>query len=322
MGELSEDKEMRTSMKIAVCGATGFIGSRLCSRILGKGHLCYVLSRSPERARSILPDVTEIFKWEATSELLPREITDDVDAVVNLIGEPIIGYWTKEKKKKILLSRTKSTSNIVLGMGLSSTPPEVFVCGSAVGYYGNRGEEELSEESAPGKDFLAGVCVQWEAEAQKAKKYGVRVVSIRTSPVLGSSGGMLQRMLRPFRFGFGGPLGSGEQWMPWIHLDDEIGLILKAIEDQAVEGPINAVAPEQVRNKDFTRVLGELLGKPVRMRMPGFLLKTLMGEIGKAMIFSQKVSCKKVLELGYRFKFPELRDALRVCLEEKGLIDK
>ncbi len=302
------------SKKILVCGATGFIGKKLCSLIIKSGHECYVFSRNPSGAEKILPSAVKIFPWHATKELPSSQILEKVDAIVNLIGAPIFTYWTRKKKEEIVESRIKSTENLVKGISACNRPPEVYVGASAVGYYGDKGEEELSEDSPPGSDFLAQLCVAWEREARRAREYGVRVVCIRTSPVLGRNGGMLEIMLRPFRFGLGGPLSDGKQWMPWIHLEDEVGIILMTIENVKISGPVNAVAPHQVRNIEFTKTLGKLLRRPTFMRVPRFVLKVLLKELGEAMLASQKVSCRKVLETGYRYRFPRLEEALRECL--------
>ena len=301
--------------KILVCGATGFIGTRLCEFIIRSGHECYVFSRNPERARNVLPFAVQISKWNATEEIPPKQILEKVDAIVNLIGAPIFTFLTEKKKKEILESRVKSTSNLVKGIAGCEHPPDVYVGGSAVGYYGDKGEHEIHESDPPGDDFLARVCVKWEREAKAAENYGVRVVCIRTSPVLGKSGGMLGKMLPSFRIGLGGPLGDGRQWMPWIHMDDEVGIILFLIENEKISGPVNAVAPQQVRNIEFTRTLGKVLRRPAFMKVPRFVLRTFLGELGKAMLASQKVSCNKILENGYRYRYPQLEEALRACLQ-------
>ncbi len=302
--------------KILICGATGFIGSRLCSHILESGHDCFAFSRNPEKARGILPAGVEIFPWIATEEIPSKQILNSVDAIVNLIGAPIFTYLTGKKKREIVASRVKSTANLVRGIAACSEPPEVYVGGSAVGYYGDKGEEEVSESAPPGDDFLAKVCVLWEQEAQKAGQYGVRVVCIRTSPVLGKGGGMLAAMSGAFRFGLGGPLGSGKQWMPWIHMEDEVGIILHCILNNGVKGPVNAVSPHQVRNEEFTETLGKVLHRPAFLRVPAFVLKGLLGDLGKAMLASQRVSCRKIMNAGYKFRFVRLEDALRECLKE------
>ncbi|HEC32332.1 MAG: TIGR01777 family protein [Deltaproteobacteria bacterium] len=300
--------------KILVCGATGFIGTQLCASIIKSGHECYVFSRDPNRARNMLPSPVKIFKWNATEEVPMKQILEEVDAIVNLIGAPIFTYLTGKKKREIFDSRIKSTSNLVTGISACDNPPGVFIGGSAVGYYGDKGEVEIDENASPGDDFLAQVCVALEEEARKAESYDVRVVCVRTSPVLGRGGGMLKTMIRPFRLGLGGPLGSGQQWMPWIHMEDEVGIILFSIENEKIVGPVNAVAPHQVRNIEFTKTLGKVLKCPAFMKVPAFVLKTLLGELGKAMLASQKVSCRKILQSGYRYRFTRLEDALRACL--------
>ncbi len=301
--------------RILVCGATGFIGTRLCSFILESGHECIAFSRRPQEARNILPPGVEIHRWNATKELPPKQIIETVDAIVNLIGAPIFTYLTEKKKKEILSSRVDSTANLVRAMGGCVNAPEVYIGGSAVGYYGDKGEAEVTEDSLPGDDFLARVCVAWEEEAKKAAKHGVRVVCIRTSPVLGRGGGLLSAMSGAFRLGLGGPLGSGRQWMPWIHMEDEVGIILHAIENQDVSGPINAVSPHRVRNAEFTKTLGKVLNRPTFLRIPAFALKLLLGDLGKAMLASQRVSCKKIVDSGYSYKFPDLENSLRECLQ-------
>ncbi len=300
--------------KILVCGATGFIGRQLCSSIVEAGHACYVFSRDPEKASHVLPSSVEVFPWKATIEIPSKQIIDKVDAIVNLVGAPIFTFWTEKKKKEIFDSRIKSTVNLVKGMAIADNRPEVFICGSAVGYYGDKGEVDVTEDDSPGDDFLASLCVAWETEAKRAEKYGVRVVCIRTSPVLGRDGGMLKPMAGAFRLGLGGPLGSGKQWMPWIHMEDEVGIILSSIMNKDLSGPINAAAPHQVRNIEFSRTLGRVLKRPAFMKVPAFVLKTLLGDFGDAMLASQKISCKKILDSGYVFSFPRLDEALEACL--------
>jgi uncharacterized protein (TIGR01777 family) len=232
--------------------------------------------------------------------------------VVNLVGEPVApARWTEEKKERILSSRVKSTRAFVDSMRSIAPRPKVLISASAIGYYGPHGDEYVTEDTPPASDFLADVCIQWEAEAMKAEEMGVRVVLIRIGGVLESDGGALPAMAIPFRFFVGGPIGQGKQWFSWIHRDDVVGMIHHALENKAVSGPLNATAPNPVTNREFSTALGRALHRPSCFTVPGFVVKLTLGELGSVMLTGQRVIPGKALKAGYRFKFSDVNDALK-----------
>ncbi|MDA2923901.1 TIGR01777 family oxidoreductase [Acidobacteria bacterium AH-259-L09] len=298
-------------MRIGVTGATGLIGSALCQSLIQDNHEVVVLARNPEKARQNL-STAEVITWEATSGPPPEQSMDGLDAVVHLAGEAIAeGRWTAGRKRAIRESRVTGTRNLVQAILRSKNPPKVLLSGSAIGYYGPRGDQLLEETSSPGKDFLAEICRQWESEAMRATESGVRVVLLRTGLVLSTEGGALPRILPPFRMFVGGPLGSGKQWMSWIHIQDEIEAIRYAVTKDEIEGPINLVEPNPVTNREFSRELGRVLGRPAFFRVPGFALRLLFGEMAESLLLQgQRVLSKKLEQAGYKFRFPQLNGAL------------
>ncbi len=300
-------------MRALVTGATGFVGPRLL-RLLDRP---VVLSRDPDRARPRIGHLVDrIVRWDPLHGPPPQEAFDGVDAVLHLAGESVAaGRWTTARKAMIRDSRVIGTRNLVQGIVQAATKPRVLVSASAVGYYGDRGEEELTESARPADDFLARVCVEWEQEALAAEKAGVRVALARTGIVLGSgAGGALEKMLTPFRLGAGGPLGSGRQWMPWIHVADLARLYLHAAEATSIVGPMNAVAPNPVRNSEFTKVLARQLHRPAFMPAPYFGLRLVFGEFAQVLFASQRVIPRVALDTGFVFQYPELAGALREIL--------
>ncbi len=294
-------------MKILVTGATGFIGQALCKLLAAEGHEFNVLSRRPESVA--LPDSTA-FRWNPEAETPPVEAWAGVEAVIHLAGEPVAAKrWTEEQKRRIRDSRVVGTRNLVKGMQQAEQPAKVFISSSAVGFYGNRGDEQVDERSAPGTGFFPDVCTAWEREAQAADPLGTRVVLARTGVVLGN-GGMLEKILLPFKLGVGGRLGSGKQWFPWIHLDDMVGLLHHALFNDQVSGAINAVAPNSVTNAEFTKTLGRALNRPTIFPVPEFALRILMGELANAALDSQRVFPTVALETGYEFRYAALQPAL------------
>lgn len=275
-------------MHIAVTGASGFVGKRLVQTLEAAGHTVLRLSRDVEK------------------DLRPETA---VDAVVHLAGEPVSQRWNDAVKQRIRDSRIAGTRKLVEAMARLHQPPRVLVCASAVGLYGERGDTLLEETAAPAKGFLADVCKGWEAEADKAE--GMRVVKIRIGLVLGRDGGALAKMLTPFRLGFGARLGSGKQWMSWIHLDDLVGMIVYALESDAARGAWNGVAPHPVTNAEFTRQLGAALRRPAIFVAPEFLVKLGAGEMAQILFFSQRCVPAAPLAAGFRFQYPELGPALR-----------
>jgi uncharacterized protein (TIGR01777 family) len=245
--------------------------------------------------------------------LPPLEAFQDVDAVVNLLGESISGRWSRAKKRAIMDSRVVGTRNLVTAIERAEKKPRVLVAASAVGYYAVKGEEEITEESPGGTGFLAEVCKCWESEAIKAEMFGLRVVRLRNAMVLGH-GGVIEAMLPIFRAGLGGPLGSGAQWWPWIHIDDVVELVLHAINNSSLTSALNASSPQPVRQKDFARALAKQIKRPALLPTPSFALRVALGEFSAELLCSRRVMPKKALDTGYEFRFPELGPALRDTL--------
>jgi uncharacterized protein len=292
-------------MKILITGATGLLGSQLVPSLQKDGHSVVLLSRSPEKTKPLFPG-TEVLPWDFVT---PIPSLPQVGATIHLAGEPLFAKrWSEPQKEVLRSSRIVSTRELVAA--LKQRPPQVFLCASAIGFYGDKGDEVLDERTAVGTDFLSTLCRDWEKQAQEATTAGIRTVNLRTGIVLAEKGGALKKMLPPFKLGAGGPLGSGRQWMSWIHLDDEIGLIKHAL-SRRIEGPMNLTAPNPVRNKDFAKALGEALHRPAVIPTPVFALKLLLGEVADVLIFSQRVQCRVAEATGYTFKFPDLGKALK-----------
>lgn len=286
------------------------VGSALCNSLLDRGEQVVGLSRQPERAAERQSRV-EWHAWEAAAERPPDEAFEGVDRVVNLTGEPINQRWNDEVKDRIARSRIKATSNLVETIGTLDRKPSVLVNASAIGYYGDRGDELLYESADPGDDFLAGIVVRWEEAAAGAKEFGVRTVSVRSGHVLDPNGGLLNELLTPFKLGVGGPIAGGGQYMSWIHRHDEVGILLFALENEELEGPVNATAPNPVTNQEFSKELGRALNRPALIPVPGFAVDLLKGSgVGRAAREGQRVFPRKVIDHGYEFKQPELAGAL------------
>jgi hypothetical protein len=297
-------------MKALVTGATGFIGRALVERL----DRPRVLSRDPARAKVAL-GVVDAFPWDAEAGPPPPEAVEGIDAVFHLAGDPVAeGRWTGAKKRRIRDSRVLGTRRLVDAIAAAKARPRVLVAFSAVGYYGDRGDEELTESSAQGNDFLAGVCVAWEAEAARARDCGVRVVHLRLGVVLGEGGGALAKMLLPFRLGLGGPLGNGRQWMPWVHRDDVVGLALHAAASESTTGPVNAVGPGPATNREFTKALGRVLRRPTLLPAPRFALRIAFGEFADVLFASQRVVPGAALGSGYAFRHGSVEGALRASV--------
>jgi len=292
-------------MRITVTGASGFIGRRLIERLESGGCALRVAGRKPV---GNLP----FFFWEACAENLPpEESLRGAEAVIHLAGESVAQRWTSEAKRRIRTSRVDGTRRLVEALSRLPRRPGVLVCASAIGIYGSRGDEILTEQSPSGEGFLAEVCREWEEVAAAAETLGVRVVRLRTGMVLGRDGGALVRMLWPFRLGLGGRLGSGRQWMSWIHRDDLVELIRFTAEQPAVRGAVNAVAPHPVTNAEFTRQLAATLRRPAVFPVPAFALRALFGEMASILLDSQRAVPEAAQRAGYRFEHPELGPALR-----------
>jgi uncharacterized protein (TIGR01777 family) len=297
-------------MRIFLTGGTGLVGSLLTKRLCERGDHVVLLSRRPDAAKTLGDGVT-VVTGDPMQTGPWMDAVADCDAVVHLAGEGIFNRrWSQEFKDLIHSSRIKSTANIVAALARSSRPGRTLVSASAVGWYGPHGDEELTEDSGPGGDFLAKVCIDWEKAAEPATAQGVRVVLLRTGIVLDKNGGALGQMLTPFKLFVGGPVGSGKQWMSWIHNEDEVGLILFALDHPEISGPFNASAPIPVTNRDFSTALGTALGRPSFFPTPGFMLRIMLGESAEIVTNGQRVLPKKALAAGYDFKFKTIYAAL------------
>jgi len=294
-------------MTVAVTGPSGLLGQNLVHFLTTGGHRVVPVSRRP---------VEGGMSWDPGGGTIDAGALEGIDGIVHLAGEPIFGLrWTLEKKEKILESRKRGTELLARTLARLSTKPGVLVSGSAVGYYGNRGDTLLTEESGPGRGFLARVCGAWEDATAPAKRAGIRVVTLRTGMVLTPQGGALGTMLLPFKLGLGGRLGSGRQYVSWIDLDDEVGLIYHALATEAVKGPLNATAPSPVPNSTFTDTLGRVLGRPTLIPVPALGVKTLFGEMGQALLLDgARVVPHKAEKTGFRFRYPSLEESLRFQL--------
>ncbi|MBZ4415467.1 TIGR01777 family oxidoreductase [Myxococcus sp. RHSTA-1-4] len=300
-------------MKVAVTGASGFMGPGLVQRLLGRGHDVHVLARNIEQSLSRLPEGVTGSYFDAATPLSPDALAD-AEAVVHLAGEPVGQRWTKEAKHRIHESRVMGTRVLVRAMKEAGTVKR-FVSASAIGFYGGtRGAEPLTEESSPGDDFLANVCRAWEAEAMLAREAGIRTAIVRMGMVLHPEGGALHKMLPPFRMGAGGPVGTGKQYVSWVHREDAQDLVLYVLEHPEVEGPVNVTAPNPVTNAEFAHAMGHALGRPAVMHVPAFMLKAAMGEMAKLALEGQRVLPKRAQEAGFTFRYPELEAALRDLL--------
>ena len=305
-------------MRVVVSGATGFLGRGLVRTLALRGAEVVALTRAPTggaaRQLEALGGVRAV-GWDASASdaSLAREV-DGADVVVNLAGEPLVGRrWSAEQKQRLHDSRVVATRALVEAIRAAGRRPALLVSGSAIGYYGARGDETLDESAPPGTDFLARLCVDWEAEARRAEEL-TRVCVVRTGIVLGEAGGALEQMLRPFRLGVGGPLGDGRQWMSWIALHDWMSLVLFAIDRAEVRGPLNATAPEPVRNRDFAAALGRVLHRPSWLPAPRLALRIALGEVSDTLVQGQRVVPARVLGMGFRFTEPLLEPALRALL--------
>jgi uncharacterized protein len=311
---------MVTGMRIAITGATGLIGSAVVHAAVARGDHVVALSRSSERARSLLGEQVEIHEWpDPLGQAPPAAALENADAVVHLLGEPVAQRWNAEAKQKIRDSRSLSTRLLV--SALDELPqerrPRALVSQSATGYYGPRGEEAIDENASPGTDFLAEVTVAWEAEARKAEGAGLRVVLSRTGVVLAKSGGALATMLPPFRLGIGGPVAGGRQYVPWIHLDDVVGGLLHCIDDRNATGPVNLTAPNPATNAELSHALGHVLHRPAFLPVPALALRILYGDMAAIVTTGARVVPARLQELGYEFAHPELKPALHDVLDRE-----
>ncbi len=298
---------MNLPRNILISGGSGLIGSALILPLHASGCRIAQLTRR---------DAPGQIKWEPLQPIAPS-LVSGFDAVIHLSGEPIFGRWTAEKKKRIRESRVLSTAHLAKALAEAARPPKVFVCASAVGYYGNRGDEILTEQSPPGVGFLPDVCREWEAAADAATQAGIRTVHLRNGLVLSSAGGALKPMLFPFRLGLGGRVGTGSQWWSWIALADLVGIVRHVLVTDSVSGPVNAVSPNPVQNSEFTRILASVLSRPAILPVPSLAVKLALGEMGAELLLSsQRVRPTALSRSGYSFQNEGLTDTLRTILRK------
>jgi uncharacterized protein (TIGR01777 family) len=301
-------------MRVLVTGASGMIGSAVCDALLARGDEVAGLSRDPARARGTNPTVSW-HAWEPASERPPEAALEDVDAVVNLIGEEINQRLTPEAKQRIRSSRVRATKNLVDAILAAPRPPRTLVSQSAVGYYGDHGEAIIDESVPADSSWVAQLVVDWEAAAIEAEAGGIRVAIMRSAPVVDPAGGLLKQLLPVFKLGLGGPLAGGRQYMPWIHTFDEVGIALWALDTPEVSGQLNATSPNPVTNREFSRALGRALGRPSLIPAPRFAVSALRGsELTAQVLASIRAVPRRALDLGYEFRFPQVEPALRDLL--------
>lgn len=300
-------------MRITITGATGLIGTRLVTALKARGDGVTVLSRDPGKAGDALG--VDAVAWDPLSGPAPAAALAGRDAVVHLAGENVAQRWTGASRDRILRSRELGTRNLVAGIRDADPRPRALVSSSAVGYYGRHGDERIDEDAPAGNDFLAGVCVVWEREADAAAALGLRVAKVRTGVVLDAGGGALAKMLPPFRLGVGGPVAGGDQYLPWIHADDLVGIYLAAIDGDDWSGAVNATAPEPVTNAAFSKALGRALKRPAVAPVPALAIRLLYGDMAEIVTEGQRAVPRRTLELGYAFAHPDLDEALADALQ-------
>ena len=300
-------------MKIAITGATGLVGSRLVAQLKQQGHQILVFTRNPSKAQKVFPASAfpnlEVVQYTPQESGAWQQRVSGCGAVINLAGEPIAQRWSSQQKKAIMESRQIGTKKLVEAIAIADQKPQVLVSGSAVGYYGTSGTTSFDESNDSGQDFLAQVCQNWEAEAQKVTEFGVRLVILRIGIVL-ANGGALGKMLGPFKMFAGGPIGSGQQWFSWIHRDDLVKLIIQAVEQENMSGVYNATAPNPVRMSKLCQTLGEVLNRPSWLPVPDFVLEILLGDGAIVVLEGQRVLPKKTQASGFSFQYPDLKPAL------------
>ena len=292
-------------MKIAIAGASGLVGTALIPALEAQGHEVTRLVRTAPRAGEI--------EWHPNKDEVSAASLEGLDVIINLAGENIAGgRWTDEQKRKIRDSRVNGTHLLSEAIAKMERKPRAFICASATGIYGDRDDEVLDEQSESGGGFLAGVCREWEMACELAVKAGARVVNLRFGPILAREGGMLSKLLTPFKMGMGGKVGSGSQYISWVSLDDSVNAILLAINDESIRGPLNVVSPNPVTNEEFTKTLGHVLNRPTALAMPAFAARLAFGEMADEMLLvSQRVMPKRLSAAGFQFQYPELEGALR-----------
>lgn len=294
-------------MNITLTGASGFIGGALIAKLKDDGHKIHLLGRNPPKDTAL-----QFSKWDAMgSQPPPADAIAGADAIIHLAGEPVAQRWNDAIKKRIRESRVNGTRRLVEAIAAAGDrKPKILIAASAIGFYGDRGDTAVTESSKPGKGFLPEVCVEWESAANAAMALGLRVTKLRIGVVLGRDGGAMAQMLPFFRMGAGGRIGSGRQWMSWIHLDDLVGLVLLALQNGSISGPLNGTSPNPVTNADFTQILAEVIHRPAALPVPEFALKMLYGEMAQVIIEGARVIPDAALKAGYQFRYPDLRVAL------------
>lgn len=313
MDTSTEEREEERRLSVLISGSSGLVG-RAVSRLLeSQGH------RVTRLVRTAPPQGSGFVYWNPAAREIDRSSLEGFDAVVHLAGENVgSGRWTAQKKRLIRASRVEGTQLLSRALAALDRPPSVMACASAIGFYGDRGEEILCEESGPGRGFLPEVCVAWEEAAAPAREAGVRVVHLRLGIVLSREGGPLARLLRPFRLGLGGVIGSGRQYISWIAIDDVARVFFHALENENLSGPVNAVAPGPVTNRELTRALGRALGRPTMLPLPGFIVRAAFGEMGEALLLSSaRVVPGRLRDVGFDFRYPTIYSALDQLLSER-----
>ncbi|HJX69981.1 MAG TPA: TIGR01777 family oxidoreductase [Dehalococcoidia bacterium] len=301
---------------VIITGGTGLIGQALAASLIDDEHEVIVLSRSPELSTG-LPDGVRVERWDARTAEGWSHLVDGTDAIINLAGENIsAGRWTATRKRRILESRLNAGRAIAQAVESAAHKPRVLIQASGIGYYGLCDNEEITEETPAGKDFLAQLAVEWEDSTARVEAWGVRRAIVRTGVVLSSKGGALPRMLLPFRLFLGGRLGSGQQWLPWIHMADEVGAIRFLIDNDSASGPFNLTAPNALTNTDFSCIVGQQLRRPAFMPVPAFVLRFLFGEMATLLLYGQRAVPQRLLQLGFTFKLPTADSALQDILQK------
>jgi uncharacterized protein (TIGR01777 family) len=305
-------------MRMLVSGSTGFLGTSLIETLEREGHAIARLVRPGTSRPTSAGDSAQTVAWDPVAGKFDAAAAEGADALVHLAGASIAGgRWNPSRKNLLRTSRIEATRQLMGALAKLRQPPRVIVAASAIGYYGNRGDETLTEASSPGSDFLSGLCREWEAETARGAEFGARVASLRFGIILAAHGGALPRMLTPFKMGLGGRLGTGRQWMSWLTLQDTLSIIQFAIASPGLAGPVNAITPNPVRNSEFTKVLAKTLHRPAVFPAPAFALRLALGEMADALLLaSQKVTPGKLLDAGYQFSQPELADGLMNVLRK------
>lgn len=297
--------------KILITGATGSIGKKLVNKLSADGHQLTIFTRDINKAKEIVPEANEFVEWNYKHPEKWKSELEEKDIIIHLAGANLGDRrWNASFKEKAYNSRVLSTKNLVSAINSLKIKPQLFISPSAVGYYGDRGEELLTETSAPANDFLAKLCIDWENETAEVENSGIRRVSVRTGLVLSKNEGLIKKFYLPFKLFVGGPLGNGEQWFPWLHIDDIVNIYSHIIYNDNIKGPLNAASPGIVRMNEFANVLGKVLKRPSFFKVPKFALRIIAGELGEHAIDSQRISVEKLLNSGYKFKYGNLEEAL------------